>query len=288
LTCSTSNRDETDVLLGTSADQIAASQIGEQTFRASLELSVTGPPRFCDDYPCPYGSAVSWSDPRTPRYPRTDPRDVWEYLTGGISGDPANAAEVERLRRQDRSILDYVHEEASAVKAQLGTVDQQKLDQYLTAVRTLELELDRVVPVTTCTPLEEPPLVESYPDRFALMLDLQAFALECDITRVISFVFATSFGPGGMPWAGVAEDFHNLTHHEAEGDNLEKILQCIDWEMQQIAAFIARLGATPDGQFHGSGSRGESHPQSPAAASNRVAAGWLVFPAPGSGPAESS
>lgn len=251
LTCASANRDNADVRLGTSADQLAAQGLlarGVKTLRPSLELSMTGPPGFCDDYPCPYGSSMSWSDPKTPRAPRRDPRDVWAYLTGATTGGPVTADEQARRLRGDTSVLDLVLEDVTSLQGKLGASDRHKLDQYATAVRRIESEIS-ALPPTSCKLREQPPeSVTSYEQRFDLMLDLQLFALECDLTRVISFMFATSFGPGSMPWAGVADDFHNLTHHEGEGDNKEKILKCIDWEVEQIAAFVARLRDTPEGE----------------------------------------
>lgn len=243
LTCSSADRSR--VFLGTSADQIAAQALGDLTVVPSLELGMTGNSGFCDQYPCPYSNSMSWSDPQTPRVARRDPREVWALLTGGFTPDSVSEEERARRERAGQSVLDFVLDQANEVQGRLGAQDKVKLDQYMSSVRALERRIVGL-PSNTCELPAEPGGDLDYAERFALMLDLQLFALQCDLTRIVTFMFATSFGPGGMPWAGVPDDYHNLTHDERGGDNYEKILRCIDWEMQQIAAFIARLKAVPE------------------------------------------
>src|SRR3954451_8324955 len=77
--------ESTDYYLGTTADQIAAQQIGRDTQLASLELSmdlisVVGQ---CDNgYACVYQNNLSWSSPTTPLPSEAHPRIVFESLFG--------------------------------------------------------------------------------------------------------------------------------------------------------------------------------------------------------------
>ena len=48
-----------------------------------------------------------------------------------------------RRERQQKSILDFVLEDARQLKANLGYTDRRKLDEYLTAVRELESRIER-------------------------------------------------------------------------------------------------------------------------------------------------
>ena len=73
------------------------------------------------------------------------------------------------------------------------------------------------------------------------------FAMRCDLTRVISFMLGSRIGPGPMPWIGIGDDYHELTHRMGEAGVPEQVAQCILWEVQQIAAFIQRLKAIPEG-----------------------------------------
>jgi hypothetical protein len=82
------------------------------------------------------------------------------------------------------------------------------------------------------------------------MLDVMEFAMRCDLTRVISFMLGNAFGPGPMPWIGISDDYHALTHRMSEAGVPEQVAQCILWEVQQIAAFIQRLKAIPEGSHN--------------------------------------
>ncbi len=68
----------------------------------------------------------------------SNPRQVFERLFG--VGAPGQRAENLRRRRlEQRSILDFVMQDARAMQRRLNTGDQAKLDQYLTGVRELEV-----------------------------------------------------------------------------------------------------------------------------------------------------
>ena len=82
LSCATAKRTEsTDYFLGTTADQIAAQQIGRQTQLPSLELSMDlmATVGQCDNgYACVYQNNLSWSSPTTPLPSEAHPRIVFE------------------------------------------------------------------------------------------------------------------------------------------------------------------------------------------------------------------
>ena len=81
---------------GTTADQIAAQHIGQDTPLPSLEVATDnrGGGGFCDrDYGCSYAGTISFRTPTTPLPMETDPRKLFIRLFG--QGD--NAAERARL-----------------------------------------------------------------------------------------------------------------------------------------------------------------------------------------------
>jgi hypothetical protein len=66
---------------------------------------------------------------------------VFERLFGdGVAMTPEARARENALRR---SILDYVNEDLKKLKGAVGPSDKRKLDQYATAVRDIELQLER-------------------------------------------------------------------------------------------------------------------------------------------------
>src|SRR5271154_1361865 len=108
---------------GTTADQIAAQHIGQDTPLPSLEVATDnrGGGGFCDrDYGCSYAGTISFRTPTTPLPVETDPRKLFIRLFG--QGD--NAAERARLSGQYKSLLDMVGEEAQDLQRVLGPSDK--------------------------------------------------------------------------------------------------------------------------------------------------------------------
>src|SRR5262245_20575901 len=109
--------ESSDYYLGTTVDQIAAQQMGQETQLPSLELSmdlmdVVGQ---CDNgYACVYQNNLSWSSPTTPLPCEAHPRVVFERLFGeGGSSAQRRAALGKRA-----SLLDWVREDISRLQKQ--------------------------------------------------------------------------------------------------------------------------------------------------------------------------
>ena len=120
--------ESSDYYLGTTVDQIAATQMGQDTQLPSLELSmdlmeVVGQ---CDNgYACVYQNNLSWSSPTTPLPSEAHPRVVFERLfgEGGSSADRRKA-----LGRR-ASLLDWVREDIGRLQRQLGAADRIQSDR---------------------------------------------------------------------------------------------------------------------------------------------------------------
>ncbi|MEI6467327.1 MAG: DUF1552 domain-containing protein, partial [Verrucomicrobiota bacterium] len=119
-----------DYYLGTTADQLAAQQIGQGTQLPSLELAMdmlqtTGQ---CDNgYACVYQNNLSWSSPTTPLPYEAHPRVVFERLFG----EGGTTAERRSALRKRASLLDWVTEDIASLKRRLGPTDQAKVAEYL-------------------------------------------------------------------------------------------------------------------------------------------------------------
>ena len=130
----------TAIQLGTTADQLAARELGTETPLPSLELVLEKPTAIsCDSGDCFYSNTISWRDPTTPLEMEPHPRVVFERLFG----DGGTAADRRAQVRQTGSILDSVTEEALSLERTLGPADRNKLSEYLDSVRDLELRIGR-------------------------------------------------------------------------------------------------------------------------------------------------
>jgi len=127
----------TDLRAGVSIDQVIAREVGHLTRFPSLELTceTERPSGICDSgYSCAYQFNLSWCSPTTPMTAECNPRLAFERLFG--DGPPGQRSESLRLRRQEqRSILDFVMDDARAMERRLNSGDKAKLDQYLTNLR---------------------------------------------------------------------------------------------------------------------------------------------------------
>lgn len=249
LTCVPPKKTITDVELGISVDQVAAATLGAMTPRPSLELGMarSGGTGDCDSgYACAYAQSISWNDATTPRPKRTDPKDAFTWLVG-TEDTSLSDEQRERIRKGDKSVLDYLLDEANALSPKLTSEDRVKLEQYLSSVRTLEKQLEATNVSAECKMTAAPENSNDYVTRLGAMMDVMEFAVKCDLTRVITFSFGNAFGPGPMPWIDIREDYHALTHKMRDTGVPEQVAKCIAWEVEQIAAFVNRLKAIPEG-----------------------------------------
>ena len=76
--------------------------------------------------------------------PEANPRLVFERLFGAGSIQD-RALNLKRRRQEQRSILDFVLNDARDMQRKMNSGDHDKLDQYLTGVREIELDRKSVV-----------------------------------------------------------------------------------------------------------------------------------------------
>src|SRR5205814_2242934 len=134
-----------DIHAGISIDQVIASKVGHLTRFPSLELTCDSVRRSgnCDSgYSCAYQYNLSWRSPSTPVAPEPNPRLLFERLFG--SGAPGERqANLQRRQEQQRSILDFVMDDARSLQLQLTYRDKQKVDEYLGSVREIEKRIEK-------------------------------------------------------------------------------------------------------------------------------------------------
>ncbi|MEQ1854765.1 MAG: DUF1552 domain-containing protein, partial [Chthoniobacteraceae bacterium] len=185
---------------GVSADQVVAGAVGRLTRFPSIELGIE-PGRQggkCDSgYACAYSNNISWRSETTPSGAEINPRLVFERLFSAASPKLAGQGAARRERTR-RSVLDFVMEDARALSAKVGGSDRQKLDEYLTAVREIELRIEtaqRNVNAAQAAGIIESydvpeEIPESYEEHVRLMLDIIALAFQTDSTRVATCMLA--------------------------------------------------------------------------------------------------
>jgi hypothetical protein len=242
--------ESTDYYLGTTVDQIAAKQIGQDTQLPSLELAMDllSTVGQCDNgYACVYQNNLSWSSPTTPLPYEAHPRIVFERLfgEGGSSSDRRAAL------RQRASLLDWVKEDISRLQNDLGADDRGKVSQYLDSVREVERRIQKAEAQTAdniLPDLDRPVGVPAaYADHARLMFDLQVLAWQGDVTRVITFQLARETSNRTYPEIGIPDPHHPLTHHGGNEEKIAKMARINAFHVSLFAYFLEKLKATPEG-----------------------------------------
>ena len=219
-------------------DQVAANSVGSASRFASLQLGIESGSNNggCDSgYSCAYSRNISWAGPQTPLNKLTHPRALFDLMFAGY--DPkATAEEVDRRRRQKRSILDYVRADAKRLEAKLGVNDQRKLDEYVTGLRGMELAIE-----TSCPIVERPDATVEFEMHVKTMLDLMVVALKCDLTRVCTFMLNNAGSNRNYSFLGVQGAHHEISHHQGDTQKLADLQTIATWEIEQFAYLLAQM-----------------------------------------------
>jgi hypothetical protein len=178
-----------------------------------------------------------------------NPRKVFERMFG--QGDSVESRLVRRS--EDRSILDTISGQATALQRSLGAHDRETLDDYLEGVREIERRLERAETQAAQNadidiPEAPPGIPFEYEDHVRTMFDLLALAYQADITRVFTFMMAREVSNRTYTQVGVTEGHHAVSHHQNRADKLEWLARIQAYHIGLFSGFLARLDATPDGE----------------------------------------
>ena len=241
-----------DAYAGVTADQMAASAIGQDTLLPSMELATedhAGLIAACDrDYGCIYMNNISWRTHTTPMPMEINPRKVFERMFG------QGGSVEERLARtrEDRSILDALGEQTADFKRTVNAHDRQTLGIYMDSVREIERRLNRAEAQVAANPnlkiAEAPPGIPFvFEDHIKIMFDLITLAYQADITRVFTFMMARELSNRTYPQVDVPEGHHAVSHHQNLPKKLAMNARIQRYHVGLFNGFLDKLASTPDG-----------------------------------------
>jgi hypothetical protein len=231
-----------------SIDQAIADVIGTRTRFRSLEVSPAG---SRGSHSRRSASAVNPAE--------ISPAALYARIFGPEFKDP-NAADFTPDPRvmARRSVLSAVAEHRQRLLPTVGASDRARLDEYFTALRGLEqqldLELQRPAPLQACATPDAPQEVapgteiETVLKNHKLFMALLAHALACGQTRV----FSVEFGGMAAHKAGDSATFHTLTHEEGT-DVALGYQPTVHWFMLRVAEGFRDMAAALDGIREGDG-----------------------------------
>jgi hypothetical protein len=240
-----------DIHAGISIDQAIANEIGHLTRFPSLELSCDAVRKSgnCDSgYSCAYQYNLAWKSPITPVAPEPNPRLLFERLFGAGAHGERNES-MRRRQLQQRSILDFVIDDARALQSQMTYRDKQKLDEYLASVREIEQRIEKaesfgkVADPDLPTPAGVP---TKYSEYIQVMFDMMLLAFQTDSTRIATFLLANEGSNKSFQEIGIPEGHHDLTHHQNNSEKIKKVTEIDLFYTTQLARFFEKMEATKD------------------------------------------
>ncbi len=245
---------------GISLDQLMASHVGQYTVFPSLQYGIdrmrsgvcksTGITKL-------YGSTISWENGQQPCSREIDPRMAFDrlfrnYVPGKtpLPEDPNKG-----------SVLDIVREDAKRLEKRMGIEDRNKLNEYLTAVRTIEKRLDNQQNLADFEAQITPDIREELKrmdiridewaeyaegvdvtEKTRLMIDIMVLAFWSDASRVATFMMGNSASNRNFSFIeGVRDPHHAVSHHKYDPRQMAQYEKINRWHIEQYAYFLERL-----------------------------------------------
>jgi hypothetical protein len=221
--------------VGISADQLAASAMGQTTPLPSLELC--GEP----------GGAISYRTPQQPLPLEGNPRKVFYTMFG--QGD--NYEDRIAILGQSQSLLDYVKASTESLNRKLDPADRVRVSDYLDSVREIERRIQNLeAGARELSDLPDAPI--GPPEDFTELLDIQfemlALAFQTNQTRVVSMRMIKEASMRVFSNVGINEAFHPLSHHQDDPEKWEKLVLVQRYQTERMARFAQRLKDMEDGE----------------------------------------
>jgi hypothetical protein len=243
--------DPNEIRVGTSMDQVVASQIGHRTAIPSLVLGIEpNELRLEDGLSMIYGSSVSWVSPTKPATKEIYPSRAFDRLVGDGTG-----------RRLDRGILDEVRQDSQSLRPKISRGDNEKLSEYFESIRDIEQRIERASkeerlegwrPTLTQPDMPRPKneLPQNVPDHMKLMLDLIVLAFQMDKTRIATVMLNNDLSQMNFKFLeGVQGALHlDLTHNGKAPDKEAMYLKTNQFHMEQFAYLTQRMKDIKEGE----------------------------------------
>jgi hypothetical protein len=232
-----------------SLDQVIARHTRDHCRRPSLVLSIDAGTGYASRT-----STISYNHKGTPIPAENNPRVIFEALFKGNRGTLNSQRAQLRLRMK---LVDAVFENAKTLDKNLGRIDSQKMEEYLTSLNEFETRLQASekwfdIPLKkqdyshlelNASPEEDPAIY------YRTMFDLIALAFDADITRSISFLMHREDGMGisdTFPLKlGLNHTHHNLSH-KSDKEGMLEFAKYDRFLSKQLAYFLKRMNEFQD------------------------------------------
>jgi hypothetical protein len=199
-------------------------------------------------------TTLGWSRDGVPLPAEDNPRTVFQRLFGAEPG--GIDAQRRRLNRR-HSVLDAVLSDARSFRTDLGGEDRTKLDEYLHAVRDVEVRTERLdawlnVPKPTVDKATGDKLQRNVSkaeagEYYRTMYDLIVLTLRTDMTRVVTYMSGSESNGLAIPEIGIPQTRHELSHHNGDPEQMARLSRSDTFIAEQFAYFLDQLAAVKEG-----------------------------------------
>ena len=218
-----------------SLDQLMANEVGHETRFRSFSLSIND------------SRSLSYTQAGVEIPTIKSASELYKKMF--LQGDQKTIeAQVERLKRRG-SILDVVMGQSKALTKRVTTADRERIDQFETAVRSLELRLTeaqawemRPKPKVDAQMPNYPSDKKQFFEMIRMMNDMSRLALQTDSTRVITLFLGSVRTPGvdfgnGRTIGG----YHNISHHGKDEAKLKQLAEIEIGQMELLNELLQNL-----------------------------------------------
>lgn len=238
-----------DIEAGATLDQMLAQKIGKTTLLPSLQLGLEDPgansTNCGEGYSCVYTNTISWQTPTRPLPMEINPQTVFERMFGDGS-----SAELRKMRRERQaSILDSVSGSLRDLMPEVSHADRVRLEQYAEDVREIERRLDIAAKASAEVPSVAVPygVPESFHEHIQIQFDLLTLALQADITRVATVLYARDLTGRVYPESGTDISFHGGSHHAEDPGRVAQYARLNRYHVQMLAYLVKKLQELKEG-----------------------------------------
>jgi hypothetical protein len=233
-----------DIEAGTSIDQLIAQKIGASTLLPSLQLGLEDPgansTNCGEGYSCVYTNTISWQTPNRPLPMEINPQVVFERMFGDGS-----SPELRKARRERQaSVLDSVTASLNDLLPEVSHADRVRLEQYMDDVREIERRLAIAAKASTNVPSDVAVpygVPESFHEHIQIQFDLLALALQADITRVATVLYARDLTGRVYPESGTDISFHGGSHHAEDPGRVAQFATLNKYHVKMLAYLVKKL-----------------------------------------------
>ena len=151
-----------------------------------------------------------------------------------------------------QSVLGDVRAELKKVSDRVGSVGKAMLAEHQEFVHQMDSDLKQAADQKLLVP--EPALEDgvrihpsNMPKISRMQIDLLVNGFANDMNRVATLQYSNSVGQVRMPWIGVNEPHHQLSHDpDMKKDSQEKLVKINQWFAGEMNYLLTKLAETPD------------------------------------------